>query len=345
MSTQPIRVAINGFGRIGRTFFKQALDDEAVSITAINDIGDVANLVYLLRYDSAYGRYDREVSCEKSESGPDHLIIDGERYPVLNEKDPKNLPWKDYEIDVVVESTGIFDEKEKAAWHLEAGAKRVVISANAEGDVPHKIVGANEIQGVEDKITSDGSCTTNAIVPLAALMEEHVGVEKGFLSTVHGYTASQNTVDGPSSKWERGRAAAQNIVLTTTSAAKAAPKALPFLSDDNFDGYAIRVPVLVGSVAEFFFLTKQDTTAEELNNIFREASKEKRWEKTLSVTEEKIVSSDIIGEKYGAIVALQETKVLGGNFAKVVAWYDNEWGYAHTLLEHLKEVGIIAQAE
>ncbi|MDZ7726154.1 MAG: glyceraldehyde 3-phosphate dehydrogenase NAD-binding domain-containing protein [Candidatus Campbellbacteria bacterium] len=332
-----LKVAINGFGRIGRAFFKQALDDEKVEIVAINDLGELENLVYLLRFDSAYGRYNKEVKME-SDGDTRYLSVDGEKVRFINESDPNDLPWKELDVDVVVESTGVFTEKEKAAGHIKAGAKRVVISANAKGGVDHVILGANDFSETLDKITSDGSCTTNAIVPLASLLEMSVGIERGFMTTVHGYTASQNIVDGPNGKFERGRAGAQNIVLTTTSAAEAAPKALPFLEENTFDAMAIRVPVITGSVVDFIFVASRDTTAEEINEIFTNASKEEKWQKTLSVTSEKLVSSDIIGEPYGAIVAMPETKVLGGNLVKVMAWYDNEWGYTQTLLEHVKSL-------
>ncbi len=342
MPNEKTKVAINGFGRIGRSFFKQAVEDDEVSIVAINDIGKIEDLVYLLRYDSAYGRYGHEVS-HTEEDGKQYLVVGDTKYLMLNEKDPKELPWGDLDIDFVVESTGIFDEKEKAAMHIEAGAKRVVISANAKGEVPHSIVGASDFDkdALESKITSDGSCTTNAIVPVAGLLNQHIGVERGFMMTAHGYTSSQNLVDGPPQHHDikRGRAAAQNIVLTSTSAAKAAPKALPFLEKgETFDAYAIRVPVITGSVMEFVFNTKRETNTEEINDVFKEAAQDEKWQKTLAVTEENLVSSDIIGEEYGAIVILPETRVLGGDLAKVLAWYDNEWGYSHTLLEHIKSI-------
>lgn len=332
-----INIAINGFGRIGRAFFKQALEDDLIEIAAVNDLGDIENFVYLLRYDSTYGRYGKDVVSVR-EGGRAYLAVNGRKVLFLSERNPENLPWKELEVDIVVESTGVFTEKDKAAAHLAAGAKRVVISANAKGDVDHAIVGVNDFNETLDKITSDGSCTTNAIVPVASLLELSVGIERGFMTTVHGYTATQGLIDGPNKKFERGRAGAQNIVLTTTSATEAAPKALPFLSKDTFDAMALRVPVITGSIIDFVFIAKRPTSVDEVNKVFTDASKEKRWQKMLTVTVEKLVSSDIIGEPYGAIIALPETKVLGGTLVKVMAWYDNEWGYAHTLLEHVKSL-------
>ena len=326
-----IKVAINGFGRIGRAFFKLAFERPELEITCINDLTAPENLAYLLRYDTVYGRYDKTVSA-----GEDFLIVDGKKVQVLAQKDPALLPWEEHKIDVVVESTGRFANYEDASAHLKAGAKRVVITAPAEGEVPHTLIGANDdaFAAGLSPITSDASCTTNAVVPVAAIMMENPGVVKGMLNTVHAYTATQNLVDGPAEKDpRRGRAAAQNIVPSSTGAADSVIKSLSALKG-IFDGVALRVPVVSGSIMDFTFLAKRQTTVEEINSIFKEKAKDPRWEKVLSVTEEPIVSSDIIGDTHASVVDLSMTRVVDGDLVKVLAWYDNEWGYSNTLVEH-----------
>ncbi|MFA5791881.1 MAG: type I glyceraldehyde-3-phosphate dehydrogenase [Candidatus Paceibacterota bacterium] len=335
-----IRVSINGFGRIGRAFLKVAWDKENIEIVAVNDLGDIANMAYLLKYDTVYRKWDHDIKIEGQ-----NLVIDGKLVKVLAEKDPASLPWKDLNIDVVVESTGFFTTYEKSKMHLDAGAKKVVISAPAkeEAGKPVKVetilLGINEEKFGTSDITSNASCTTNAASPLIAILDEAFGVEKAVLNTVHGYTASQGIVDGPNKKdFREGRAAAQNIVPSSTGAALAVTKAFTKLVG-LFDGIAMRVPVPAGSIVDITFISKKDTTKEEVNKIFKRASQEKRWENIFSVTEEDLVSSDILGSKYGCIADLKMTRVVGGNLVKVLGWYDNEMGYAHMLVDHVIKTG------
>jgi len=337
------RIAINGFGRIGRLFFRQAFGNKNLDIVAINDLGDIENLAYLLRYDSVYRTYDKSVEFKRDSSGAGgELIVDGTVIKVIQEKDLTKLPWKNLKIDVAVEATGVFESFEKASLHVTAaGAKRVVISAPAkdkEGIAGGKtiLLGVNEDQFKTCNVTSNGSCTTNATSPIAAVMHEEIGILKAFLATTHGYTATQNLVDGPTKgkDFRRGRAAAVNIVPSFTGAAISVTRAIKDLSG-KFDGIALRVPVVTGSLADFTFLTKKKITAEEVNNIFRKAAKSKRWNGILKVSEDQLVSSDIIGESAAAIVDSQYTKVVDGDLVKVLAWYDNEWGYVTTLVTHV----------
>ncbi|MEX1061586.1 MAG: type I glyceraldehyde-3-phosphate dehydrogenase [Patescibacteria group bacterium] len=331
-----IRVAINGFGRIGRAFFKIAFENPEIEFVAINDLGDHENLAYLLKYDTVYGRYGRSVSLNKG-----NLVVGGKEIKVLSEKDPAGLPWKDLKIDVVVESTGIFTSKNDAQKHIDAGAKRVVITAPAKDGAPYVLVGTNDEEFKEtlDPITCNASCTTNAASPVAAIMMENPGVLKAMLNTVHAYTATQSLVDGPAkSDLRRGRAAAQNIVPSTTGAAESVVEAIPSLSK-KFDGISLRVPVACGSIVDFTFLAKKKTSVEEINEIFRTASQSSRWSKVLSVTEDPLVSSDVIADTHGAVVDLSITRVVDGDLVKVLAWYDNEWGYSATLVEHVLRVG------
>lgn len=332
------RIVINGFGRIGRLFFRQIWDHKNLEVVAINDLGDIENLAYLLKYDTVYRQFGNEVMARGNE-----LVIDGKRVKVLQEKDPAKLPWKEMKIDIAVESTGAFESFEKAEAHLKAGAKKVVITAPAKDeerkDAKTVLLGVNEEQFKVCKITSNGSCTTNAASPIAAIMSETVGVKKAFLNTVHGYTATQNLVDGPTKgkDFRRGRAAAQNISPSFTGAAISVVRALPEL-EGKFDGVAMRVPIVSGSIADFTFLAKRKTSVEEINDIFRKATREKRWKGILKVTEDQIVSSDIIGDPYAAIVDLTYTKVIDGDLVKVLSWYDNEFGYVATLVGHVLKV-------
>ncbi|MEK7498660.1 MAG: type I glyceraldehyde-3-phosphate dehydrogenase [Patescibacteria group bacterium] len=333
-----INVAINGFGRIGRLLFRQ-LNGKA-NIVAINDLGDVENLAYLLKFDTVYGRYDKSVEVKDG-----NLVVDGVVIKVLQVKDPTQLPWKDMNIDVAVESTGVFESFEKAKVHLDAGAKRVVITAptkDAEGTVGGKtiLMGVNEEAFKTCIITSNGSCTTNAVSPVIAILSETIGIEKAIMSTVHAYTATQNIVDGPTKgkDFRRGRAAGQNIAPSTTGAAVAVARAIPELNN-KFDGIALRVPVVTGSLADITFLAKRETSIEEVNTILTKAASEPRWQSILKVSNDQIVSSDIVGESYGAIVDLQFTKVIDGDLVKVLSWYDNEWGYASTLVQHILKAG------
>lgn len=329
------RIAINGFGRIGRLFFRQAFARLELEIVAINDLGDLKNLAYLLRYDTVYGRYGKDVTTKG-----DALVVDGKEIKVLQEKDPAKLPWKDLQIDIVVESTGFFESYEKAKAHIAAGAKRVVITApanDADGTGGKTVLmGVNDGELKTAVLTSNGSCTTNAASPVIQIMSENPGIAKAILSTVHGYTATQNLVDGPTkgADFRRGRAAAQNIVPSSTGAATAVTRAIREL-EGKFDGVAIRVPIVSGSLADITFLAKRKTSAEEINEIFRKAAAEPRWQGILKVTDDQVVSSDIIGEPYGAIVDLNFTKVIGGDLVKVFSWYDNEYGYVATLIKHV----------
>ena len=335
-----VKIAINGFGRIGRTFFRQAFGHDGVEIVAINDLTDEENLAYLLRYDTVYGRYDKKVEVARN-GDKNYLVVDGKKILSLSEKDPSKLPWKDLKVDVVIESTGIFASAEGSRAHLDAGAKRVVISAPAKGEVEQVVCGANEdkLASGLNKITSNASCTTNAVVPVAAVLMEELGVEKALLNTIHAYTASQALVDAPDKKdFRRGRAAAQNIVPSSTGAAQATAKSLSGY-ENIFDGIAIRVPVPAGSLIDFTFLSKKKTSVEEVNEILRKAAKSDQWKETLRVSEEPLVSSDVIGQPYGSVVDLSSTKVVDGNLVKVLSWYDNEWGYSHTLLMHAIKVG------
>ena len=334
-----IRVAINGFGRIGRAFARRSYKRD-VEIVAINDLGSLENLAYLLKYDSVYGRapFSAEVKPPQDGTGGGSLVIDGKEVKFFSEKDPANLPWRELGIDVVVESTGLFTEYDKAKVHLEAGASRVVITAPTKDDSP---LGATVLMGVNEdrlatcKISSNGSCTTNAASPIIVILDETIGIEKAILSTTHAYTASQLIVDGPSKKdMKEGRAAAQNIVPTFTGAAVSVTKAYKPLAGE-FDGISLRVPVAAGSIADITFVAKRETTKEEVNDILRKASREPRWEGIFSTTDEELVSSDIVGELYASIADLGMTHIVGGNLVKVLAWYDNEMGYTESLVRHV----------
>lgn len=331
------RVAINGFGRIGRAFLRAAWHDPEVEVVAINDLGDINNLAYLLTYDSVYKRFPGQVSVEGAD-----MVVGAKRIKVVGEKEPAQLPWRDLGVDVVVESTGFFTDYEKANAHVAAGAKHVVISAPVKNDSPlgaTVLVGLNHDKAGSCAITSNASCTTNSASPVIAILDEAVGIEKAILSTTHGYTASQALVDAPSKKDKKeGRAAAVNIVPTSTGAAIAVTKAYPKLAG-KFDGISLRVPVPAGSIADITFISKRPTTADEINQILRTAAASPRWQGIFAATDEELVSSDIVGEPYASIADLGMTRVVDGNLVKVLAWYDNEMGYAHTLLRHVKEVG------
>lgn len=351
------RVAINGFGRIGRLFFRQSYGRPDFEVVAVNDLGDIQNLAYLLKYDTVYGIWGEPVMANAAgkallvggsgSGGGDGNDGDGARsdnalrVAVFQEKDPAKLPWRDMKIDVVVESTGFFESFDEANAHLAAGAKRAVISAPAKDD--DGATGKTVLMGVNDgalaatALTSNGSCTTNAAAPVIQVMSENPGILKAVLNTVHGYTATQGLVDGPArggKDFRRGRAAAQNIVPSTTGAAVSVTRAAPSLKG-KFDGIALRVPVVSGSVADITFIAKRATTIAEINDIFRRAAADPRWEGILAVTEDQIVSSDVLGQPYGAIVDLNFTKVVDGDLVKVLSWYDNEYGYVATLVRHV----------
>lgn len=323
------KIAINGFGRIGRNAFKVAFERSDVEIVAINDLTDTKTLAHLLKYDSNYGRYQHEVKAD--EKG---IIVDGKHINVSAEKDPAALPWRALDIDVVIESTGFFVDPAKAKAHIDAGAKKVVISAPAKGEGATTIVlGVND-DAIADanEVMSNGSCTTNCIVPPAAVMDAAFGVEKAMMTTIHSYTADQRLQDAPHSDLRRARAAAQNIVPTTSGAAIATKEVLPQF-DGIFDGMAVRVPTAVVSLSDFTFLLKRNVTVEEVNEAFREAAKQPYYQGILAVTEEPLVSSDFIGDSHSSTVDLSLTKVVAGNMVKIIAWYDNEWGYSNRLVE------------
>jgi len=334
-----IKIAINGFGRIGRTFFRAAYARPEFEIVAINDLGDTKNLAYLLKYDSVYGQFSEDVVADDGQ-----LSVGGKRITMLSEKDPAKLPWRDLGVDIVVESTGIFDEYAKASAHIVAGAKRVVITAPAKGDASGGatvLVGVNEEKLQTCTISSNASCTTNSASPLIAILDEKLGIEKALLNTAHAYTATQSMVDSPArGDMRRGRAGAHSIIPSGTGAAIAVTAAYEELKG-RFDGIAMRVPVVCGSLVDITFIAKRETSAEEVNKILMEAAAEERWKGIFSATNEQIVSSDIIGSQFASIADLSFTRVVGGNLVKVLAWYDNEMGYVHTLMRHVLAAGKI----
>lgn len=336
------RVAINGFGRIGRNAFKVAFDRDDIEVVSINDLTDTKTLAYLLKHDTNYGAYKYDVGFDDT-----GITVKGQHVLVLAEKDPLNLPWADQRIDVVIESTGFYVEPDKARAHITAGAKRVVISAPAKGDSAASadtiILGVNEdkLQNGND-IISNASCTSNAITPVAAVIENAFGIEKLMMTTVHSYTASQHLQDGPGKNLREDRAGAQNIVPTTTGASIAAAKALPAL-EGIFGGFEVRVPTPVVSLADFVIITKRDVTVDEVNDAFKKAVDEPFYQGILDVSEEELVSTDYIGNSHSAIIDSKLTAVIGGNMVKVVAWYDNEWGYSNRLVEVVADVGKLLQ--
>jgi glyceraldehyde 3-phosphate dehydrogenase (phosphorylating) len=329
------KVAINGFGRIGRNAFKIAFARSDTAIVAINDLTDTKTLAYLLKHDSNYGTYDKEVSYDEK-----HLLVDGHKIVVIAEKDPSALPWKEHGVDVVIESTGRFTKVEDASLHIKAGARRVVISGPTKSEgVDTIVLGANDDKlESATEVLSNASCTTNSLGAVMAVLDEHFGVEKSLLTTVHSYTASQALQDAPNKDLREGRNAAENIVPTTTGAAIAVTKTLPQLVD-KFDGLSIRVPTPVVSISDVTALLKRNTTPEEINEVFKKAAKEPFYEGILGVSEEPLVSSDYIGNSNSGTVDLLLTKVVAGNLAKVMVWYDNEWGYCNRLVEVVADVG------
>ncbi|MFA6270114.1 MAG: glyceraldehyde 3-phosphate dehydrogenase NAD-binding domain-containing protein [Candidatus Paceibacterota bacterium] len=355
MPDKKIRVAINGVGRIGRAFIRLAQNFSDLEIVAVNDLGDIENIAYLLKYDTAYGsaQFDVKVSEDKKKiliskshfASPDSRATrDTQEISFLSEKELANLPWRDLNIDVVIEATGAFTKFEKAKGHIDAGAKRVVITAPAK-DAPADETQATILMGINEnvlekcQISSNASCTTNAGAPLIQILHEKIGIEKAILNTVHGYTASQSVVDGPNKKdWKEGRAAAQNIIPTTTGAAIAVTKVITEL-EGKFDGLSMRVPIVAGSIVDITFIAKRETSVDEINQILKEASTEERWQGVFTVTEDKIVSSDIVGSLFGSIADLGLTKVVDKNLVKVCAWYDNEMGYTATLIKHVQKIG------
>ncbi len=320
------RIAVNGMGRIGRALVKMVLDEPSLELVAMNDLVSAENIAYLLRFDTVYGRYDRPV-----EHGEKELVIDGTSYPFLSEKDPMKLPWKDMNIDIVFESTGVFTKREDLEKHIQAGARHALLSAPSKSeDVTTIVHGVNTPEG-KPQIMSCASCTTNCITPVVEVMGRRVGFKKAIMTTIHAYTASQAIVDGPHKKMRRGRAGAANFVPTSTGAAIAATKALPQF-EGLFDGVAIRGPIPVGSIADLVFLTDRKTSADEVNDIFREEAATDRYRGILGASDDELVSSDIIRDDRASIVDLGMTRVVDGDLVKVMAWYDNEWGYARQMI-------------
>ncbi|HPX17327.1 MAG TPA: type I glyceraldehyde-3-phosphate dehydrogenase [Deltaproteobacteria bacterium] len=316
------RVAINGMGRIGRALFKVLVDTPALQIVAVNDLAPVENIAYLLKYDSIYGRYGRPVTSREGA-----IVIDEKEYRFLQEKNPGDLPWKELEVDLVFECSGVFTTRKELENHLQAGASRVILSARAKGGGVETVVHGVNRPARESSIISTASCTTNCITPLVEVMSRRVGVMKAIMTTVHAYTSSQNLVDGGNKKWKRGRAAAINLVPTTTGAARATGDVLPEFAG-RFDGVAVRSPIPVGSISDVVFLTKRRTSADEVNDIFREEARTERYSGVLRVAEDEIVSTDIIQDSHASIVDSHMTHVVDGDLVKVMSWYDNEWGYA-----------------
>jgi len=327
------KIAINGFGRIGRAALKVISDTPGLEVVAINDLMNIDNAAYLLTYDSVYGKYENEVSIHDN-----NLRIGDKNILFISEKDPSKLPWKQLEIDVVIESTGLFTNREDAEKHIHAGAKNVVISAPTKSiDTPTIIHGVNRPDG-KTSVFSCASCTTNNIGPVIEIMDRRIGIKKAILNTVHAYTASQSLVDAPNKKRTRmGRAAAINLVPATTGAAKATIKARPKF-EGKFDGIAIRTPVTVGSISDITFVASKKTSAEEINNILTEESKTDRYKSIVSVSNEPLVSSDIVKSSFAAIVDLEMTRVVDGDLVKVLAWYDNEWGFTNQMIRQIQEI-------
>jgi glyceraldehyde-3-phosphate dehydrogenase, type I len=330
------KIAINGFGRIGRNAFKLAFERDDIEVVAINDLTDTKTLAHLLKHDSTYGTYHYDVSYDENS-----IFVAGKQIRVLAERDPALLPWGEFGIDVVIEATGLFVQPEKARAHINAGAKKVVISAPAKGEGAKFIVlGVNEHELTrEDDIISNASCTTNCIAPVMAVLEREFGIEKSLMTTVHSYTASQRILDAPAKDLREARSAAENIVPTTTGAAIATAKVIPSL-EGKFDGLSVRVPTAVVSLSDITAVLKRNTTKEEINEVFKRAAADPFYQGILAVTDEPLVSMDFKGNSHSSIVDLSLTNVVDGNLIKVVAWYDNEWGYSNRLVEIVADVAV-----
>lgn len=322
----PLRVGINGFGRIGRAAFKVIFETPELEVVGVNDLINNENLAYLLKYDTVYGRYSHTVDYSD-----DALLVGSKSFPVTHLKDPAELPWEELEVDVVLECTGVFTKRQDLEKHLEAGAKRVLLSAPTKSEEILTVVHGSSQNGSDDRIISCASCTTNCITPVIEIIGRRIGLKKATLTTLHAYTSTQSIVDGPNKKMRRGRAAAENFVPTTTGAAIATTKALPQYQG-KFDGVAIRGPIPVGSIADIVILTERTTSVEEVNNIFREEADSDRYRGVLGVTDEPLVSSDIVQDPRASIIDLELTQVVDGDLLKVMSWYDNEWGYANQMV-------------
>lgn len=330
------KIAINGFGRIGRAAFRRILEKHPdIEVVAINDLTDTKTLSHLLKYDSVYGRYGKDVSCTN-----DSLVVDGKEFKILAEKDPSKLPWKELGVDVVLECTGFFTSSEGSQKHITAGAKKVVISAPCKGsDVPHFILGVNEdkYNFEKDDVVSMGSCTTNCLAPIAKILNDNFTIETGLMTTIHSYTNAQRLLDSPHKDLRRARAAALSMIPTTTGAVIAVTKTIPEL-EGKINGIAVRVPTPVVSLVDFVVRVKKETSVEEVNSVFKKAAEEKGWQGVLNIEEAPLVSADYKENSYSAIVDMASTMVQGGNLIKILAWYDNEWGYACRLVEFTEYV-------
>src|SRR5215218_6769793 len=316
-------MAINGLGRIGRAALKILLDTDGLDLVAINDIAEVDNLAYLLKYDTVYGRYHRAVTAADGA-----LLVDGRRIAAFAERDPANLPWTDLGVDLVVECTGVFKSEDDLKKHIQAGASFVILSAPTTSEtVPTVVHGVNHPDG-EPQMISCASCTTNCITPVIEIAHRHVGVERAVMTSIHAYTAGQRLVDGPSKSFRRGRAGAANLVPTSTGAARATTRAVPELAG-RFDGIAVRAPIAVGSIADIVFVASRPTTTERVNDAFRHEAATARYDGILGVSEDPLVSADIVGDPRAAVIDLELTTVVDGTLVKVMAWYDNEWGFTH----------------
>ncbi len=331
-----VKVAINGFGRIGRGTFRFLLENEKVKVVAINDLTDPKTLAHLLKYDSVLGTYEKEVSFDK-----ENLIVDGKKFKVLKERDPEKLPWKKLDVDVVLECTGFFREYEDAKKHLKSGAKKVIISATSKDPekVPSIVLGVNhfDLDVANIDVFDMASCTTNCLAPIVKILNDEVGIENGLMTTVHSYTTSQNILDGPHKDLRRARAAAVNCVPTTTGAAKAIGYVIPELQG-KLDGMALRIPTPLVSIVDFVCRIKEKSTREKINDIFKKESQKENWKDILKVEEKPLVSSDYIGNSYSSVIDLRSTKVID-DLVKVVAWYDNESGYANRLSDFSQYIG------
>ncbi|MEA1962662.1 MAG: type I glyceraldehyde-3-phosphate dehydrogenase [Patescibacteria group bacterium] len=325
-----MNIAINGFGRIGRALFKIMLARKRdFNISAINDLTDTKTLAHLLKYDTCYGKYEKNI-----ERGVDSISVSGKKYKILAEKDPAQLPWKEMAVDIVLECTGRFRTKQDAGTHIKAGAKKVIISAPGKGGgVKTIVLGVNEKKlNKADKIISNASCTTNCLAPVTRIIKDNFGIKKAVMSTIHSYTADQNLVDGPHTDLRRARAAAQNIIPTTTGAAIATTQTIPSLKN-KFDGMAIRVPTPVGSLVDVCFITKKKTNEKQVNQAFKKAARSAAYKNYIEAAEDPLVLADIVKNSASAIIDLNCTKVVDGDLVKVIAWYDNEWGYAGRLVD------------
>lgn len=325
----PINIAINGFGRIGRAAYKIIQDTPDTNVVAVNDLTDAKTLLHLLKYDTAYGRYEKSISLEDQ-----YLVTEGKRTLLLAEKDPLKLPWGDLKIDVVLECTGRFEKDGAAKAHITAGARKAVLSAPAsgEGNVKTYLVGVNDDQYAGEELISNASCTTNCISPVMHILKKHLGIRKAAMSTIHALTNTQNLVDGPHKDLRRARASGYNIIPTTTGAAISTTKVIPSLAG-KFDGLSLRVPIITGSLSDITALVERNTTVEEINSIFLEEKDKPHNKGVLDATFDPIVSSDVIKSPYSVIVDLSMTKVIDGDLVKILAWYDNEWGYSQRLVE------------